>query len=178
MKVEIKFGGLGGQGIITMGFILANAAALYDGKECVFTQDYSAEARGGASTSEVIISDERIDYPHVEKADYLVLMSTSAYRDYIHKLKDDGILIIDEDLVHVAEDEKRKIYSIPATKIAEKLGNPIVANIIMLGFFTGVTGIISPEAMMQAIKDRVPKRFWEINEKAFKEGMKHAEKNL
>ncbi len=178
MKVEIKFGGLGGQGIITMGFILANAAALYDGKECVFTQDYSAEARGGASTSEVIISDEDIDYPHVEKADYLVLMSTSAYRDYIHKLKDDGILIIDEDLVRLPEGENRKVYAIPATKIAEKLGNPIVANIVMLGFFTEVTGIISPDAMMQAIKDRVPKRFWEINERAFQEGMKHAEKNL
>ncbi len=173
MKVEIKFGGLGGQGIITMGFILANAAALYDGKEAVFTQDYSAEARGGASTSEVIISDEKIDYPHVQKADYMVLMSNSAYHDYINKLKDDGVLIIDSDMVNV-EHEKREVHKIPATKIAEKLGNPIVANIVMLGFFAGVTNIINPEALMQAIKDRVPKRFWDINERAFREGLNHA----
>ncbi len=177
MKVEVKFGGLGGQGIITMGFILANAAALYDGKEAVFTQDYSAEARGGASTSEVIISDERIDYPHVQKADYLVVMSMSAYRDYVHKLKEDGVLIVDSDLVRLP-DEKRKVYGIPATKLAEKLGNPIVANIIMLGFFAGVTKIIKPDALMTAIKDRVPKRFWELNEKAFATGLEYAEKNL
>lgn len=177
MKVEIKFGGLGGQGIITMGFILANAAALYDGKEAVFTQDYSSEARGGASTSEVIISDEKIDYPQVQKADYLVLMSMSAYHDYVHKLKDDGVIIVDNDLVNLP-DEKRKVYGIPATKIAEKLGNPIVANIVMLGFFAGVTNVINPNALMTAIKDRVPKRFWELNEKAFREGLEYEEKNL
>jgi len=177
MKAEIKFGGLGGQGIITMGFILANAAAIYDGKECVFTQDYSAEARGGASTSEVIISDEKIDYPHVVKADYLVVMSMSAYRDYVHKLKDEGIIIADSDLVNLP-DEHRKVYGIPATKIAEKLGNPIVANIVMLGFFAGITKIIEPESLLKGIKDRVPKRFWELNEKAFKEGLAYSEKNL
>ncbi len=173
MKVEIKFGGLGGQGIITMGFIFANAAAIYDGKECVFTQDYSAEARGGASTSEVIISDGMIDYPHVTKADYLVLMSQSAYRDYIHRLNEDGVLIIDSDLVH-PENERRKVYGIPATKIAEELGNTIVANIVMLGFFTGITGVLRKESVMKAIKDRVPEKFWELNEKAFEMGYKYA----
>ncbi len=173
MRVEIKFGGLGGQGIITMGFILANAAAIYDDKECVFTQDYSAEARGGASTSEVIISSDTIDYPHVTKADYLVLMSQSAYRDYIHKLKEDGILIIDSDLVH-PKNEIRKVYGIPATRIAEELGNTIVANIVMLGFFTGITGILKKESVVKAIKDRVPKKFWELNEKAFEMGYRYA----
>ena len=173
MRIEIKFGGLGGQGIITMGFIMANAAAIYGGKECVFTQDYSAEARGGASTSEIIISDEPIDYPHVTKADYLVLMSQSAYRDYIDKLKDDGVLVVDSDLVHT-ENEKRKVYGVPATKMAEELGNTIVANIIMLGFFTGITNILEKDAVMNAIKDRVPKRFWELNEKAFETGYNYA----
>ena len=173
MRIEIKFGGLGGQGIITMGFILANAAAIYDGKECVFTQDYSAEARGGASTSEVIISDQDIDYPHVTKADYLVLMSQSAYRDYVDKLKKDGILIIDSDLVH-PENERRKVYGIPATKIAENLGNTIVANIVMLGFFTGITKMLKKESVINAIRDRVPKKFWDLNEKAFEMGYQHA----
>ena len=173
MRIEIKFGGLGGQGIITMGFIFANAAAIYDEKECVFTQDYSAEARGGASTSEVIISDKRIDYPHVTKADYLVLMSQRAYKDYINKLKDNGILIIDSDMVH-PENEKRKVWGIPATRMAEELGNTIVANIVMLGFFTGITKILKKESVMNAIKDRVPKKFWELNERAFEVGYQHA----
>ncbi len=174
MRIEIKFGGLGGQGIITMGFIFANAAAIYDGKECVFTQDYSAEARGGASTSEVIISDEKIDYPHVTKADYLVVMSQSAYRDYIDKLRNNGVLIIDSDMVKIEEEEKRKVYGIPATKIAENLGNTIVANIVMLGFFTGITKMLKKESVMNAIRDRVPKKFWDLNEKAFNRGYSHA----
>ncbi len=176
MRTEIKFGGLGGQGIITMGFILGNAAAIYEKKNCVFTQDYGAEARGGASTSEIVISDEPVDYPHVLHADYLVLMSMSAYHDYIHKLKDDGVLIVDSDLVKL-DNEKRKIYGIPATKFAEELGNTIVANIVMLGFFAGVSNLLSKEALMQAIKDRVPKRFWDLNETAFMKGYEYA-KNL
>ena len=174
MRIEIKFGGLGGQGIITMGYIFARAGAIYDKKNCVFTQDYSAEARGGASTSEVIISDENIDYPHVRNADYLVLMSQSAYRDYIHKLKEGGILIIDSDLVK--PDKKYKTYGIPATKIAEELGNVIVGNIVMLGFFAKVSGIISKEAVLKSVKDRVPAKFWELNRKAFMKGYESGEK--
>ncbi len=178
MQSEIKFGGLGGQGIITMGFIFGNAATIYDKKNCVFTQDYGAEARGGASTSEIILSDEKIDYPHVTKADYLILMSMSAYLDYKHKLKNDGVIVADSDLVHLPPEENRRFYGIPATKIAEKLGNPIVANIVMLGFFAGVSNLINKESLMQAIKDRVPEKFWEINEKAFMEGYNSAKNNL
>ncbi len=177
MRIEIKFGGLGGQGIITAGYITAKAAAIYDGKESAFTQDYSAEARGGASTSEVIISDEKVTYPQVIKADYLVLMSQSAYRDYLDKLKEGGTLIIDEDLVKPDEKaENFKIYKIPATKFAEEIGNPIVANIIMLGFFTAITGVVSKDAMWKSIEERIPQRFLELNERAFLKGYEYGEK--
>ncbi len=175
MRIEIKFGGLGGQGIITMGYIFARAAAIYDRKEAVFTQDYSAEARGGASTSEVIIGDEKIHYPHVTNADYLVLMSQSAYRDYIHKLKKNGVLVIDSNLVKLEKGEY-EIYGIPATKFAEDIGNTIVANIVMLGFFTKISKIISKESVLQSVKDRVPPKFWEMNEKAFMRGYEFEEK--
>ncbi|MCD6275580.1 MAG: 2-oxoacid:acceptor oxidoreductase family protein [Thermoplasmata archaeon] len=177
MRIEIKFGGLGGQGIITAGYITAKAAAIYDGKESTFTQDYSAEARGGASTSEVVISDEKINYPQVINADYLVLMSQSAYRDYLYKLKKGGILLIDEDLVKPDERVKDyKVYKIPATRFAEEIGNPIVANIVMLGFFTAITGVVSKDAMWKAIEERIPKRFLEMNEKAFIKGYEYGEK--
>ena len=179
MRVEIKFGGLGGQGIITAGYITAKAAAIYDKRESVFTQDYSAEARGGASTSEVVISDEKINYPQVLHADYLVAMSQSAYRDYLHKLKKGGALLIDEDLVKV-DDRARdyKVYGIPATRVAEDIGNPIVANIVMLGFFTAVTGVVSKEAMWNSIEERIPKRFLDMNEKAFLKGHEYGERIL
>jgi len=174
MRVEIKFGGLGGQGIITAGYITAKAAALHDEKESVFTQDYSAEARGGASTSEVVISDKTINYPQVLHADYLVVMSQSAYNDYLHKLKKGGVLIIEEDLVELDERAKDfKIYKIPATRFAEEIGNPIVANIVMLGFFVAITGVVSKEAMWKSIEERIPKRFLEMNQKAFLKGYEY-----
>ncbi len=177
MRIEIKFGGLGGQGIITAGYITAKAASIYDGNESAFTQDYSAEARGGASTSEVIISDEKITYPQVLEADYLVLMSQSAYRDYLHKLKKGGTMLIDENLVKPDERAKDyKIYKIPATRFAEEIGNPIVANIVMLGFFTAITRVVSKDAMWKSIKERIPKRFLELNERAFLKGYEYGEK--
>ncbi len=177
MRIEVKFGGLGGQGIITAGYITAKAAAIYDKKESVFTQDYSAEARGGASTSEVVISDETITYPQVLEADYLVLMSQSAYRDYLHKLKKGGTLIIDEDLVKPDERAKDfKIFKIPATRFAEEIGNTIVANIVMLGFFTAITGVVSKEGMWKSIEERIPKKFLDLNERAFLKGYEYGEK--
>ncbi len=179
MRIEIKFGGLGGQGIITAGYITAKAAAIYDGKESAFTQDYSAEARGGASTSEVVISDEKINYPQVLHADYLIVMSQSAYNDYLYKLKKGGVLIIEEDLVKPDERAKDfKVYGIPATRFAEEIGNPIVANIVMLGFFTAVTGVVSKEAMWKSIEERIPKRFLEMNQKAFLKGYDYGQKIL
>ncbi len=179
MRLEIKFGGLGGQGIITAGYITAKAAAIYDEKESAFTQDYSAEARGGASTSEVVISDEKINYPQVLNADYLVVMSQSAYRDYLHKLKKGGMLIIDSDLVKLDEHAKDfRVYGIPATRFAEEIGNPIVANIVMLGFFTAITGAVSKDGMWKSIEERIPKRFLEMNEKAFLKGYEYGLKIL
>ena len=175
MRIEIKFGGLGGQGIITMGYIFARGAAIYEGKECVFTQDYSAEARGGASTSEVIISDSKIHYPHVTNADYLVLMSQSAYRDYLHKLKKNGVLVIDSGLVKV-ERKEYKVYGIPATKFAEDMGNTIVANIVMLGYFTKISGIVSKDSILKSVRDRVPPKFRDLNERAFMMGYNFEEK--
>jgi len=177
MRREIKFGGYGGQGIILAGYITGKAASLYDHLNAVFTQNYGPEARGGASSSEVVISDEPIDYPYVISADALVLMSKEAYDRYIHLSKEGGFVIVDEDLVDIDERaEGRKVYKIKATKIAEELGNRIVANIVMLGFFTSVTGFISREAMRKSVEDSVPRRFLELNLKAFEEGLREGER--
>src|SRR3989337_4385141 len=82
MRQEVRLGGVGGQGIILAGYILGKAAALYDGKEAVFTQAYGPEARGGACSAELVISDEAIDYPMVSRPDLLVLMSQEAFTKY------------------------------------------------------------------------------------------------
>ncbi|MCD6330966.1 MAG: 2-oxoacid:acceptor oxidoreductase family protein [Thermoplasmata archaeon] len=168
-RVEIKFGGFGGQGIILMGNIAAKAAVLYDGKNAVFTPSYGPEARGGAASSNVVISDDEIDYPYVTQPDVLVVMSQEAYEKFAPLLKDDGLLIIDEDLVKLKNGEG-KVAKIPATRIAEGLGKRIVANIVMLGFFTAVTNLISYEAIKKAVLETVPAKFKELNEKALELG--------
>lgn len=171
MRREIKFGGYGGQGIILAGYITGMAASLYDNKYAVFTQSYGPEARGGASSSEVVISDEPIDYPYVVSADALVIMSIQAYDRYISLGKSGCIVLVDEDLVEIDERASNKnVFKIKSTRIAEELGNRIVANIVMLGFFTAITGFVSENAMRKAIEESVPERFIDLNIRAFRRG--------
>jgi len=171
MRVEIKFGGYGGQGIILMGNITARAAVLYDNKNAIFTPSYGPEARGGAASSNVVISEEEIDYPYVTHPDILVVMSQGAYEKFAPLLKDDGILIIDEDLVKL-KNGKGNVAKLGATRIAEEMGKRIVANIVMLGFFTGVTKLLSYDAIKKAVISAVPERFRELNEEALEKGYK------
>ena len=140
MRVDIRIAGFGGQGIILAGIVIGKAAALYDDLFAVQTQSYGPEARGGASKTEVIISDTEIDYPKVQKPDIFVAMSHEALIAYLDDLKDGGTLIVDPDLIK--EDEvisfvrkhKIKFYKAPVTRTAEeKIGLRIVANIVMIG---------------------------------------------
>jgi len=171
MRMEIKFGGYGGQGIILMGNITARAAVLYDNKNAIFTPSYGPEARGGAASSNVVISDEEIDYPYVTHPDILVVMSQGAYEKFAPLLKDGGTLIVDEDLVKLKNGEG-DVAKIGATRIAEEMEKRIVANIVMLGFFTGVTEILSYEAIKKAVLTAVPERFKSLNEDALERGYK------
>ena len=178
---EIRIGGFGGQGVVTMAVVLGETASLFDGKYVVQTQSYGPEARGGASKSEVVIDgDEEIDYPKVQNPDVFIAMSRAAYLSYKDGLKENGILIIDEDLVEIEGDLPKgvKVYKIPATRIADKeVGTKQATNVVMLGAFTVITGAISVEGLRQRIKERWP-RFVETNLKALELGMKAGEKAL
>lgn len=166
MKREIRFSGFGGQGIILMGHILGKAAVL-DGKDVTLTKSYGPEARGGACSTDIIVGDSRIHYPQVRKPDVLVSMSQSALDTYLPKLEEDGMLIIDTGLV----ESDREHVGLPATKIAEEdLGLKMVANIVMLGYFTGKTGFVGKEAMEEAVAELVPEGTEEKNLKAFNIG--------
>ncbi|XRO76588.1 2-oxoacid:ferredoxin oxidoreductase subunit gamma [Methanocaldococcus sp. 10A] len=179
MRKEIRLSGFGGQGIILAGVILGRAAALYDKKEAVQTQSYGPEARGGASKSEVVISDEPIDFPKVIKPDILVCLSQQAYDKYKDDIKEGGVLLVDEDLVSTEKMPNVDItmYKIPFTRIAsEEIKLPIVANIVMLGALTKLTNIVSKESMEKAILDSVPKGTEEKNLLAFTKGYEFAEK--
>ncbi len=174
---EIRLAGLGGQGLILAGIIVAEAAGIHEGKEVVQTQAYGAEARGGFSRSDVVICDEEILYPKASKLDFLLAMSQSAYEENLPSLKKDGILLVDS--TYVSEVSGARMYAIPFSKIAkEKFGRENVANIIALGAITQLFPIISRESMEKAVLDRVPKRFIEMNKKAFKEGVRLGEEKL
>jgi len=169
-RQEIVIGGFGGQGIILAGFIVGKAASIFDGKNATLTQDYGPEARGGACRAQVVISHNQISYPYVENVSVLAVMSQEAYTKYTPRLRQDAPLLIDEDLVKPKKSTNNKIFAIPATRIAQELGRTAVANIVMLGFLTAVTRIVSIDAMKKSVLDSVPKGTEELNMKAFERG--------
>lgn len=179
-RYEVRIGGFGGQGVVTMAVVTGETASLYDKKFVVQTQSYGPEARGGASKSEIVISDEEIDFPKVQTPDVFVVLSRAAYLAYIDGLKDDGILIIDEDLVNVESDipDTVKVYRIPATRIAVKeVGNKQATNVVMLGAFAVITKILSIEGLKSQIEEKWP-RFVKSNMLALELGMKAGEEAL
>jgi len=170
LKKEILVTGLGGQGIVLAGQVLGMAACLTDRLESTLTQSYGPEARGGACSAQVIISEQPIHYPYVRNADILVCMSQTGYEKYRHLLKDDGILIIDQDMVRSVDNTGGGVFPIPATRIAEELGRKMMANIVMLGFVTSVSGAVSLKGMLTSVAGSVPQGTEDTNIAAFNKG--------
>jgi 2-oxoglutarate ferredoxin oxidoreductase subunit gamma len=178
VRVEIRFAGFGGQGIIKSGIITAAAACLYSQKNAVQTQSYGPESRGGACKSEVVISEEEIDFPKVVEPNVLVVMSQHAYNEYAETVKQGGTIIMDPDMIPHEKDLRNvTVFRVPATKIAEGLQRKIVANIVMLGAFVAITGILDKNALRESIKANIPKGTEELNLNAFEKGYEYA-KNL
>ena len=149
MRNEIRISGFGGQGVVLAGYILGKAFALYDGFEAVMTQAYGPEARGGASSANIVVSDEPIYFPFVQRPDILIALSQEAYTKFRSTARQEATVIIDEDLVKPEPDDK--LFSIPATRLAEDLGRKIVANMIILGYFSAVTDLVKREAIEKAV---------------------------
>ena len=173
-RIEIRLAGEGGQGMILAGIILAEAAAIYDGKNAVQSQSYGPEARGGASKSEVIIAAGEIDFPEVIIADVLIALSQEAYDKYVRNLKEGGLLIVDGDQVPNISSEKA--LRLPITRLAkETTGRAITANTVALGALVEMTGVVSKEAIAKAVAARAPKGTQEINQAALEAGFSAAQ---
>jgi len=174
-RYELRFSGAGGQGLITAGIIMAKAASIYEGRQGVQSQSYGPEARGGASKSEVIISDTIIDYPKVTKCDALLAMTQEACDKYSHDLKEGGILLVDSDLVKKLPAGNFKTVSFPIINTAKNdVGREIVANIVALGAMVALSGQVSRENAEKAVLSSVPEAFIELNKKAFSMGFEKA----
>lgn len=174
-RYELRFSGAGGQGLITAGIIMAKAASIYEGKQAVQSQSYGPEARGGAAKSEVIISEESIDYPKVTKCDVLLAMTQKACDKYCADIKDGGVLLIDSDLVKTTPTGAFRTVSLPILKIAKvEVGRVITANMVALGAMVAISGVVSREHAEEAVASSFPEPFAAVNRKAFTQGFDRA----
>jgi 2-oxoglutarate ferredoxin oxidoreductase subunit gamma len=170
-RYEVRIAGLGGQGIVTAGVMIGRAASVFGGKNVTLAQSYGPESRGGASKVEVIVSDEKINYPKLRKPSIVAVMSQEAYRKNIDDLDRDTIVVIDPDMVQ--EDESNhtaRTYRVPATRIAERLGKKIVSNMVMVGAIIGLTHMVDTAAVEKAIAKYTPRGTEQLNLTAFKNG--------
>lgn len=176
---EIRFAGYGGQGIIRSGIIVGKAASIYDNKFGTMSQSFGPEARGGACSSQLVVADSKVLYPYITVSDILVAMSQEGYEKFEPELSENGVLLMDEDLVKPKPQRGQvKVFAIPATRFAEQLGRKIVANVVMLGFFTAVTDVVSYEAMKKTIPSTVPEKAVDLNLKAFDMGYEYGKKRM
>jgi len=176
MLKEIRIAGFGGQGVILSAHILGRAAAIHESGYATMTQNYGPEARGGAASSALIVSDEPIAYPYLTRPDVLIVMSQEAYTRFAPELKENGILLVEQDLVRLdGRASHARVYSIPATRFAEELGKKMVLNVVMVGFLCAITGAVSREAARKAVADSVPERFVSLNLAAFDRGYVYGE---
>jgi 2-oxoglutarate ferredoxin oxidoreductase subunit gamma len=161
--------------MILAGIVMAEAASIFGDKNAAQSQSYGPESRGGASKAEVIISEQPIDYPKATKIDCMLALTQVAASSYFKDIKDGGILLVDSDEVHDVPTGNFRSLSYPIiTTAREELGKTIVANIISLGMITELTGIVTHEAIENAVLSRVPKPFLDLNKKALQLGFERA----
>ena len=171
-RFRMVFSGSGGQGVITATIILAEAAVLYENLNAVQSQSYGAEARGGATRSDVIISDSTIDYPKVIQPNVLVCLTQEAYNKFYPIIRPGGLLITDERYVKTQKKVDAQQKELPMYQnVMDRIGKPIVFNIYMLGTVISILDLISPQSILNVLKDRIPRDFLELNRHALELGM-------
>jgi len=169
-RTEIRLAGFGGQGVILAGLLLGQAA-VNDGRFAAGSNSYGAQARGSACKAEVVISQERIDYPHVEQTDLFVAMSQGGYDAFKDLVAEDGEIFYDSGLVtSLGSGSPERGFDVTAIAV-EELGNKQVANVIWLGVVAGTTGWFSRKALKKAAEQHIPERFLELNLKALARGL-------
>jgi 2-oxoglutarate ferredoxin oxidoreductase subunit gamma len=168
---EIRVAGFGGQGVILSAMVIGKAYSVFEGGFATLTQSFGPEARGGACAAQVITSNQPVLYPYVTRPDILIVMSQEAFTKFVPGLKEGGMLVVEENMVQISGLRPgTRLFSCPATRIAEELGKHMVLNIVMVGFFAAVSKLVKPESLRQAVAESVPEHFKDLNLKAFDRG--------
>ena len=171
-RCRLVFSGSGGQGVITAAIILAEAAVLCEGLNAIQSQSYGAEARGGATRSDVIVADTPIYFPKVLQPNVLVCLTQEAYNKFSTIIRPGGLLITDSRYVKIQRKVDAQQRELPIYRtVMEKIGRPIVFNICMLGALIALEDLVKPESIMKVLQTRVPADFLEMNQKALQIGM-------
>jgi len=171
-RCRMVFSGSGGQGVITAAIILAETAVLHENLEAVQTQAYGAAARGGATRSDVIISDKRINFPKVIQPNVLVCLTQEAYTKFCDIIRPGGLLVTDPRFVTPQLKVDARQVELPMYQtVMDQIGKPIVFNICMLGAVLGLTELVRPESILQVLKQRIPSGFIEMNAQALELGL-------
>ena len=171
---EIRVAGFGGQGVMLAANIIGRAGCIHSDGYATMTQNYGPEARGGASSAALVLSDEPILYPYTTRPDVLMVLAQEAFTRFVPEMNPKGMLLVEQDLVRVSGvPATTRVYSIPATRMAEDLGKKIVMNVIAVGFFAAKSGLLTKEAYQGAIADSVPAAARELNLRAFEAGYEY-----
>ncbi len=171
-RSRLVFSGSGGQGVITAAIILAEAAVVYENLIAVQSQSYGPEARGGATRSDIIISDTEINFPKVTQPNILVCLTQESYTKYSPIVRPGGMLITDTRYVKTYKRVAARQKELPIYySVMEKIGKPIVLNICTLGAVIALTGLVSPESIMKVIEKRMPPNFLNMNRDALYLGL-------
>lgn len=175
-RYEMRFGGSGGQGIMLIGDIMAEAIGIRSSKEVLLTKSYGLEARGSACRSELAVSDETISYPVITRPDFLLAMTQLSCDEYSKDLNKDGVMIVDSGFVGNVPKVDGSVYQIPLTQISiDTVGNALNANIVALGSISVLAKNVTVEGVRQCIIEHFNLSIREDNEKAFNEGVKVAQ---
>jgi 2-oxoglutarate ferredoxin oxidoreductase subunit gamma len=172
VRREVRIAGFGGQGVVTLGTILAVAAGIHEDLEVAQTQSYGPEARGGACRSDVVISDEPIDYTKPLALDLFIALSPAAVEQYWAEVREGRtVVLVDQTLVPRTPDHSPPVLAVEATQIAEEeFKDRVVANMIMLGAMAAISGWISLKALEQTLNGRISGRGLEASQAALKRG--------
>lgn len=173
-RTEFRFSGFGGQGVITMAHIIGHAASVHGGMDATMTEAYGPEKTGGFSRGDVVVSDEKIDYPNVVDPDVVVGFSQDAFERDADSVTHEGLVIVERDLVDpdplLEQREDITLVSLPAVDLAEELGQKVVANVVTVGAVVELVGTPPVDAARDAVRETVPEGTEDLNESAFERG--------
>lgn len=175
-RTRLIFSGSGGQGLITAAIILAEAAVIFEGMNATQSQSYGAAARGGVTRSDIIISENQIDFPKVNSPDVLVCLTQEAYNATYGNIRPGGLLLTDPYFVEIQAKADARQVRLPLYRaIMEQIGKPIVLNICMLGALQALTGLVQQDSLIKVLETRVPGQFLEMNKEALELGAELSE---